>query len=86
MWFTDTDIVYGHMKDGEFVFDHSDKISLLQETAAGRFRVQATGSNGVQYTYQTSEGDDSVLESYETWREEDFPAMYRGGASLSRLS
>ena len=86
VWFTDTDIVYGHMKDGEFVFDHSDKISLLQETAAGRFKVQATGSNGVQYTYQTSEGDDSVLEYYETWREEDFPAMYRGGASLSRLS
>ena len=86
VWFTDADIVYGHMKDGEFVFDHSDKISLLQETAAGRYLVQATGSNGVQYTYRTAEGDDSVLEYYETWREEDFPGMYRGGASLSRLS
>ena len=84
--FTDTEIVYGHMKDGEFIPDHSDSISLLEETAVGRFRIQATGSNGVQYTYQTSEGDDSVLEYYETWQEEDFPDMYRGGASLSRFS
>ena len=82
--FTETDIIYGHMKGGEFVSDHSDKIIRLEETAAGGTRVQAESSNGVQYTYQTCESDSNVLEYYETWQEEDFPEMYRGGASLNR--
>ncbi|MDO5445514.1 MAG: hypothetical protein Q4F31_07830 [Eubacteriales bacterium] len=84
--FTDTEILYGRLKDGKFVPEYSDKISLLEEAAAGRIKVQAESSNGGQYTYQTSEGDDTVLEYYETWKEEDFPEMYRGGASLSRVS
>lgn len=84
--FTDAEINYWHMKDGALAFDHSDRIALFEETAAGGFKVQAAASNGVQYTYQTSEGDSSVLEYYETWNENDFPEMYRGGASLSRMN
>lgn len=82
--FTDTDVIYGHLKNGEFVPDHSDKIISLGQTAAGGFRIQAEAANGTQYTYQTSESDSSVLEYYETWNEADFPEMYRGGASLSK--
>ena len=82
--FTDSNINYGHMKDGEFVLVYSDQITLLDETASGGFIVQAESSNGIQYTYQTCESDKDVLEYYETWHEEDFPQMYRGGASLSK--
>ena len=82
--FTSSVILYGHMKDGEFVPDHGDKIIRLEETGAGGTKIQAEASNGVQYTYQTAENDDSVLEYYETWEESVFPEMYRGGASLSR--
>ncbi len=84
--FTDTDIVYGHMKDGEFVVDHSDKITSLEALAGGGYRVQAEASNGVRYTYQTCDTDPDVLEYYETWAEEDFAEAYRGGASLSRCA
>lgn len=82
--FTDSEILYGHLKNGQFVLDHSNKIVSLEKTAAGGYRIQAESSNGGQYTYQTCESDDAVLEYYETWREEDFPEMYRGGASLHR--
>ena len=82
--FTDAEIVYGHMQDGEFVFDHADSIVSLGEGPAGGYRIQAESSGGVQYTYQTCEGDDTILEYYETWDEDAFPEMYRGGASLSR--
>lgn len=82
--FTAADIVYGHMRDGVFVFDHADPIVRLEKTAAGGFRVQAEGANGVRYTYQTCEGDENVLEYYETWDENAFPETYSGGASLSR--
>ncbi len=84
--FTDTEILYGHLKDGQFVLDHTDNIVRLEETATGGYTIQAAASNGVQYTYQTCESDSGVLEYYETWREEDFPDAYRGGASLSRIS
>ena len=84
--FTNTQILYGHLQDGQFVLDYADRISSLGETAAGGLRIQAEASNGIQYTYQTSESDNNVLECYETWREEDFPEMYRGGASLGRIS
>lgn len=84
--FTDSEILYGHMKDGAFVLDNSDKIVRLEETAAGGFKVQAEAANGVQYTFQTSESDNDVLEYYETWNEADFSDSYRGGASLSRCS
>ena len=84
--FTDSKINYRHMKDGEFVPDYSDQITRLDETAAGGFIVQAESSNGIQYTYQTCESDSNVLEYYETWQEDEFPEMYRGGASLSKSS
>ena len=72
------------MKDGAFVMDHADPIAGFEQTAAGGWRVQVQGANSVHYSYQTSESDESVLEYYETWNADDFPAMYRGGASLSR--
>ena len=82
--FTDSEILYGHMKNGDFIPDHSDKIIHLEMTASDGFKVQAEAANGVQYTYQTSASDRDILEYYETWNEDDFPEMYRGGASLSR--
>ena len=82
--FTDTEIKYGHMKDGVFAIDHSDKINLMEQTANGGYKIQAMGSNGVQYTYQTAESDKDILEYYETWKEDEYPDAYRGGASLSK--
>ena len=82
--FTESEIQYGHMVDGAFVLDHSDKISLIAEIGSGRYRVQATGANGVQYTFQTSESDTNVLEYYETWDENAFTGTYSAGASLVR--
>ena len=84
--FTHAGILYGHWKDGEFVFDHSDRIICFERTAAGGFKVQALSSGGVQYTYRSSESVADVLEYYETWEEAAFPDRYRGGASLSRSS
>lgn len=84
--FSDSDILYGHLKNGQFVLDHSDKIVSLEETPTGGYRVQAQAANGAQYTFRTCESDDTILEYYETWREEEFAEMYRGGASLSRCS
>ena len=83
--FTDSEINYGHMKNEEFVLDHSDKISSLEEIAEGRFRIQAETSDGNQYTYQTCESDNNTLEYYGTWQEDEFPEKYSGGSSLSRI-
>ena len=83
--FTATEIVYGHMEDGNFSPEYSDKISSIEETAAG-YRVQAESSGGMKYTFQTSESDSEILECYETWDEADFPDMFRAGASLSLVS
>ena len=82
--FTETEVNYGHMKDGVFSVDHSDKINEFEKTAEGEYKVKAESANGVQYTYQTAEGDADVLEYYETWNEDDFSEMYRGGASLTK--
>ncbi len=83
--FTGEDVNYGHMKEEAFVLDHSDKISEFEKTAEGTYKVKAESAGGIQYTYQTAEGDADILEYYETWNEEDFSEMYRGGASLSRV-
>ena len=80
--FTDSEIKYGHLKDEEFVVDHVDKIEAL--LLGSKCKIQATSSTGVKYTYQTSESDENVLEYYETWNENDFSEMYRGGASLTK--
>lgn len=84
--FTDSSINYGHMKDGEFVLDYSDRIALLDETTAGGFIVQAESSNGIKYTYKTCESENEILEYYESWNEAEFPQMYRGGASLRKCN
>ena len=82
--FTDKEINYGHMKDGEFLMDHADNISMVEEMEAGGYKVQAESSGGVKYTYQSAEGETDVLEYYETWDEAEFSEMYRAGASLSK--
>lgn len=82
--FTDKAINYGHLNDSEFVLEYSDEISTFEEIENNRYRVQAKNSNGVQYTYQTSETDSNVMEYFETWNEAEFADTYRGGASISR--
>ena len=82
--FTDSEILYGHMKDGAFVIDHTDTISRFEKTAAGGFKIQAEAADGEQYSFQTSQSDNDVLEYFETWNEAAFSENYRGGASLSR--
>ena len=82
--FTGTEVSYGHMKDGTFALDHSDMISEIEKTDDGRYKVKAESAGGVQYTFCTAESDVNVLEYYETWNEDDFSEMYRGGASLSK--
>lgn len=81
--FSGMNINYGHMKDGEFVLDHTDAIDTIESLAVG-CRIQAESENGVRYTYQTSEVDENVLDYYETWEENEFSDKYSGGASLSR--
>ncbi|MCR5024824.1 MAG: hypothetical protein K6A90_10895 [Lachnospiraceae bacterium] len=82
--FTDSEINYGHLKEGEFVSEYSDKISLIEEPEEGRYKVQAEASNGGKYTYQTCETDKDTLEYFDTWDEKEFPEKYSGGASLSK--
>ncbi len=81
--FTETEVNYGHMKDGTFTLDHSDSISEIEMTNHDHYKVKAESANGTQYTYQTAEGDADILEYYETWNEAGFPDTYRGGASLT---
>ena len=83
--FTDSEVIYGHMLDGEFMTDHTAKIIDLENTASGGYRIQVESSDGGHYTYQTSDNDDNVLEYYETWDEDDFHSTYRGGASLWKI-
>ncbi|MBP8969653.1 MAG: hypothetical protein KBG42_10280 [Lachnospiraceae bacterium] len=82
--FGDTTIDYGHVEDGEFVADHSDKITLLEQYSEHSFKIQAESATGVKYTYQTSASDETVLEYYETWDESEYPDKYSGSASLCR--
>ena len=83
--FTEAEVNYGHMKDGAFALDHSDKISEIEKNADDEYKIKAESAGGIQYTYQTAEGDADILEYYETWDEENFSEMYRSGASLSRI-
>ena len=82
--FGETTIDYGHVEDGKFVADHSDKITLLEQYSEHSFKIQAESGSGVKYTYQTSASDETVLEYYETWDEEEYPDTYSGSASLCR--
>lgn len=86
--FTDTEIIYGHMKGDEFVPDHANKIDSIEELDDGRYRIRATYSSGEQYTYQSSESDSEyidgfdVLNYYWTWDEDEFSSSYSAGSSL----
>ena len=79
-------INYGHMKADDFVVDHIDKISYIEETSPGQYIVRAETSAGNRYTLKTAESDNDVLEYYETWNEKEFGDTYRGGSSLSRCN
>ncbi|SDB23404.1 hypothetical protein SAMN02910298_01146 [Pseudobutyrivibrio sp. YE44] len=83
--FTDSEINYGSMTDdGKFEVDHSDKIDSMEEVSTGIYRVKAESAKGIQYIYQTSEEDPSVMEYYGTWSEDEFADTYSGGASLTK--
>ncbi len=85
--FTDTEIIYGHMKGDEFIPEYSDQIDSIEEPGDGRYRVLASNSKG-QYSYQSSQSDSEelggfdVLEYHWTWNEDEFPDSYSAGASL----
>ena len=83
--FDGKDIIYGHMKDEDFVPDHTDKASLIEPTGDGGYMIKARSENGAEYTYRSAEGNGDVLEYYGTWDEDDFSDQYSGGASLSRI-
>ena len=82
--FEDMMIHYGHVVDGEFVVDHTDIIRYLEQYGEHSFRIKSETASGVQYTYKTSENDETILEYYETWDEDKYADTYSGGASLSR--
>lgn len=82
--FTSTQIVYGHMTNGSFIPEYSDKIFVSEELASGGYMVKSINSSGIKYTYLTSESDANILEYYETWDEYDYADKYFGGASLSK--
>ena len=83
--FTDTHVNYGHIVDGAFVFAHADEIAEFEELDTNTYLVKAISFAGTEYSLQTSEVDSTVLEYYETWNEDEFPEMYRAGASLSLI-
>ncbi|MCR5735012.1 MAG: sodium ion-translocating decarboxylase subunit beta [Lachnospiraceae bacterium] len=83
--FDGTDIIYGHMKDEEFVPDHTATISLIEPIPGGGYMVKARAESGAEYTYRSAGGNGDVMEYYSTWDEDDFSNQYRGGASLSRV-
>ena len=82
--FTGSDVIYGHMSDGKFVQEYTDKIFASKELASGGYMIKAMNSSGVEYTYLTSESDATILEYYETWDEFDYADKYFGGSSLSK--
>lgn len=81
--FTGSTVDYGHKKNGEFVLDHSDKISNSEKTSNG-VKIQAQTSDGAQYTLKTAEGDADTLEYYSTWEESSFADSYSGSSSLCK--
>ncbi|MCR5487120.1 MAG: sodium ion-translocating decarboxylase subunit beta [Lachnospiraceae bacterium] len=84
--FTESEIHYLHQKDDELILDHSDPIVRIEEIGDGRYKIQAQRENGGQYTYQTAESDDHMLNYYWTWAEKEFSEKYSAGASLTYCS
>ena len=77
-------IEYGYVENDKFVLDHSDKICSIEQFSEHGFTVQAETDTGVQYTYKTSEDDETILEYYGTWDETKYADNYSGSASLFR--
>ena len=64
--------------------EYADKISKLEKTTAGGFIVQAESSNGVKYTFKTSETDVNTMEYYETWTESEYAEKYSASGSITK--
>ena len=85
--FTSSEINYGHMTDdGDFVIDYSDKITLFECVAPGFYTIQAENSNGNQYTYQTAEDDNTIMNYYGSWNEDEFADTYSASSSLMKMN
>lgn len=84
--FTATEIKYGHMKDGAFVEEYSDKISHLEKTIEGKFLVQAESKSGIKYTFKTSETDANTMEYFATWTEAEFASTYSATGSITKTT
>lgn len=84
--FTRTEIQYGHMTDGEFVNDRSDKISRLDRNIEGYYLIQAESAKTGKYTFKTSKDDTGIMEYYTTWDENEFADKYVGGSSISKCN
>ena len=84
--FDGTDIIYGHMKDEEFVPDHTDKVSSIEQLPEGGYIIKAETEDGDKYTYRTAQSDMDALNYYSTWNEDEFSHNYHAGSSLSRLT
>ncbi len=82
--FEGTDIIYGHMKDDEFVPDHTNTACIIDRLPEGGYMVKAETESGGKYTFRSDQSDMDVLDYYEGWDESEFSKMYRAGASLSR--
>lgn len=82
--FKSSEIEYGQILRNEFVPAYVDKISRFEESGDGSMLIQAESSQGIKYTYKSSEGSINTLEYYETWDQKDFADTYSGGGSLNR--
>ena len=84
--FTKTEICYGHMTDGQFVKEYSDKILRFDKTIDGSYLVQAESAKAGRYTFKTSENDKTIMEYYSTWEDAEFADKYIGGSSISKCT
>ena len=72
--------------DGNFEVEYSHTITSIKEISDGIYRVQAESQDGSQYTYQTNEQDNTVLDYYGTWNEDEFHDSYSGSNSLFKCN
>ena len=84
--FTRTEIQYGHMTDGEFVNDRSDRISRIDRNIEDYYLIQAESAKTGKYTFKTSKDDTGIMEYYTTWDENEFADKYVGGSSISKCN
>jgi len=84
--FTKTEICYGHMTDGQFVKEYSDKILRFDKSIDGHYLVQAESAKAGRYTFKTSADDTTIMEYYSTWDDAEFADKYVGGSSISKCT